>query len=139
MNTEGGLILLFGGLIVIPGVFVLVYLINRLAGRKIIPPWLLIVLLILLPIAALIIYFQQQFRIANYKSREELSALNSTLQENIVGIGVVQLFRREQFNANLFNNVNPIGFSGVQSSPFFGQPTAALPGRRMETGLRFSF
>ncbi len=50
-------------------------------------------------------------------------------------------YRMEFFiqSTNLFNNVNPIGFSGVQSSPFFGQPTAALPGRRMETGLRFSF
>ena len=32
-----------------------------------------------------------------------------------------------------------IGFSGVQTSPFFGQPTAAIPGRRIETGMRFSF
>ncbi|MGH9842296.1 MAG: carboxypeptidase regulatory-like domain-containing protein [Blastocatellia bacterium] len=40
---------------------------------------------------------------------------------------------------NLFNHTNPIGFSGVQTSPFFGQPTAALPGRRIETGMRFSF
>jgi hypothetical protein len=40
---------------------------------------------------------------------------------------------------NLFNHVNPIGFSGVLTSPFFGQPTAAMPGRRIETGMRFSF
>jgi len=40
---------------------------------------------------------------------------------------------------NLLNRANPVGFSGVQTSPFFGQPTAALPGRRLETGLRFSF
>jgi hypothetical protein len=40
---------------------------------------------------------------------------------------------------NLFNHVNPIGFSGVQTSPLFGQPIAALPGRRIETGMRFSF
>jgi hypothetical protein len=40
---------------------------------------------------------------------------------------------------NIFNHANPIGFSGVQTSPFFGQPTAALPGRRIETGMRFSF
>ncbi|MGE0886441.1 MAG: carboxypeptidase regulatory-like domain-containing protein [Blastocatellales bacterium] len=50
-------------------------------------------------------------------------------------------FRTEFFiqATNLFNNVNPIGFSGVQTSPFFGQPTAAMPGRRIETGMRFSF
>jgi hypothetical protein len=40
---------------------------------------------------------------------------------------------------NIFNHANPIGFSGVQTSPFFGQPTAALAGRRIETGMRFSF
>lgn len=40
---------------------------------------------------------------------------------------------------NLFNHANLTGFSGVQTSPFFGQPTSALPGRRIETGMRFSF
>jgi hypothetical protein len=40
---------------------------------------------------------------------------------------------------NLFNHANLIGFSGVQTSPFFGQAIAALPGRRIETGMRFSF
>jgi carboxypeptidase family protein len=38
---------------------------------------------------------------------------------------------------NLFNHTNPIGYSGVMTSPFFGQPTAALPGRRIELGARF--
>lgn len=40
---------------------------------------------------------------------------------------------------NLFNHVNRINFTGVQTSPFFHQATAALPGRRIETGIRFSF
>jgi len=66
----------------------------------------LLLLLLLIPVSALIIYFQQQFRKANYKAREELSALNSQLQENITGINVVQLFRREQFNAKLFAQTN---------------------------------
>lgn len=50
-------------------------------------------------------------------------------------------FRTEFFlqATNVLNNANPIGFTGVQTSPFFGQPTAALPGRRIETGMRFSF
>lgn len=66
----------------------------------------LLLVLMLLPVTAVIIYFQQEYRKANYTAREELSALNSTLQENIVGIGVVQLFRREAFNANLFRATN---------------------------------
>jgi ATP-binding cassette, subfamily B, multidrug efflux pump len=65
-----------------------------------------LLLLILLPITWLIIYFQQQYRDANYKAREELSKLNSQLQENIVGINVVQLFRRAKFNAELFRATN---------------------------------
>src|SRR5215468_3034440 len=40
---------------------------------------------------------------------------------------------------NLLNHVNLIGFTGVQTSPVFGQAIAALPGRRIETGMRFSF
>jgi hypothetical protein len=50
-------------------------------------------------------------------------------------------FRTEFFlqATNILNHANLIGFSGVQTSPFFGQPVAALPGRRIETGMRFSF
>lgn len=40
---------------------------------------------------------------------------------------------------NLCNHADLINFSGVQTSPYFGKPTAALPGRRFETGLRFTF
>ncbi len=50
-------------------------------------------------------------------------------------------FRTEFFvqATNLLNHANLIGFSGVQTSPFFGQAVAAMPGRRIETGMRFSF
>jgi hypothetical protein len=40
---------------------------------------------------------------------------------------------------NLFNHVNPIGYSGVMTSPFFGQPTAAMPARHIDVGLRLGF
>ncbi|MDG2615325.1 ABC transporter ATP-binding protein [Thermoleptolyngbya sichuanensis XZ-Cy5] len=60
----------------------------------------------LIPITILTIYFQRKYRQANYRAREELSSLNATLQENIVGINVVQLFRREAFNAELFRTIN---------------------------------
>lgn len=55
--------------------------------------------------------------------------------------GQQKRYRTEFFlqATNLFNTVNQMGFSGVQTSPFFGQATAALPGRRIETGMRFSF
>ncbi|HVL68058.1 MAG TPA: TonB-dependent receptor [Vicinamibacterales bacterium] len=41
--------------------------------------------------------------------------------------------------SNIFNAVNRIGYSGVMTSPFFGQPTAAMPGRRVDLGMRIGF
>ena len=68
----------------------------------------LTLILMILPVTAIIIYLQQKYRQANYKARDELSGLNAQLQENLIGIGVVQLFRREKFNSELFrvNNLN---------------------------------
>ncbi|MEM8642735.1 MAG: ABC transporter ATP-binding protein [Cyanobacteria bacterium P01_G01_bin.54] len=66
----------------------------------------LLLILLLVPVSALIIYFQQQYRRANYKAREELSKLNSILSENVSGINIVQVFRREQFNSEMFRSVN---------------------------------
>ena len=63
-------------------------------------------ILMLLPVTGLIIYFQRQYRKANYQARDELSKLNSMLQENVVGINIVQLFRRERFNAEMFRSIN---------------------------------
>jgi hypothetical protein len=40
---------------------------------------------------------------------------------------------------NLMNHTNRGAFSGVQTSPFFGQATSAQGPRRMELGLRFNF
>ncbi len=40
---------------------------------------------------------------------------------------------------NLFNHVNLGGFTGVQTSPFFGQATSAQMPRRLEVGTRFNF
>ncbi|MGI0482832.1 ABC transporter ATP-binding protein [Geminocystis sp. CENA526] len=62
--------------------------------------------LMLIPVTALIIYFQKQYRKANYVAREELSVLNSMLQENVVGINVVQLFGREKYNSEIFRVTN---------------------------------
>jgi hypothetical protein len=40
---------------------------------------------------------------------------------------------------NLLNRINAISFSGVMTSPFFGQPTSAAPPRRAEIGTRLTF
>lgn len=89
--------------------------------------WQLALLLIfmLFPVTALIIYFQQQYRQANYRAREELSDLNSMLQENITGIGVVQLFRREQFNSDLFRDVNKRYIKEIDRTIYFDSAVSA--------------
>ena len=40
---------------------------------------------------------------------------------------------------NLTNHDNYIGYSGVLTSPFFGQPTNVLNPRKIELGTRFGF
>jgi ATP-binding cassette, subfamily B, multidrug efflux pump len=62
--------------------------------------------LMLIPVTLLIVYFQSEYRKANYRAREELSTMNATLQENVTGINVVQLFRRQRFNAEQFRSIN---------------------------------
>jgi hypothetical protein len=58
-----------------------------------------------------------------------------------LGAGGNKRYRMEFYAQafNVLNHANVTGFSGVMSSPFFGQPISALPGRRMETGIRFNF
>jgi ATP-binding cassette subfamily B protein len=85
----------------------------------------LLLLLMLLPVTGLITYFQQQYRKANYKAREELSSLNSELQENLTGIGVVQLFRREQFNSQLFRKINERYIDEVDKTIFHDSAVSA--------------
>ena len=40
---------------------------------------------------------------------------------------------------NIFNHTNLLGYSGVMTSPFFGQATSAGPSRKLELGVRFGF
>ncbi|MFN6535021.1 MAG: ABC transporter ATP-binding protein [Nostoc sp. EkiNYC01] len=84
-----------------------------------------LLLLMLLPITWVIVYLQKQYRKANYKGREELSILNSQLQENVVGINVVQLFRREKFNAELFRATNRRYTQQVDKNIFYDAAVSA--------------
>lgn len=85
----------------------------------------LMLVLMLIPVTGLIIYFQQEYRKANYKAREELSALNSMLQENINGINIVQLFRREPFNAEMFREINNRYIKEVDKTIFHDSAVSA--------------
>lgn len=78
----------------------------------------LLLIFLLLPVTGIIIYFQQQYRVANYQAREELSSLNANFQENIAGIEVVQLFRREKFNSELFRSNNQRYITAIDRTIF---------------------
>jgi ATP-binding cassette, subfamily B, multidrug efflux pump len=79
----------------------------------------------LLPVSALIVYFQYQYRKANYLAREELSTMNATLQENVTGINVVQLFRRQQYNAEQFRSINQRYVGEVDKTNFHDSAISA--------------
>jgi ATP-binding cassette, subfamily B, multidrug efflux pump len=85
----------------------------------------LLLVLLLVPVSVLIWYFQYEYRKANYKARDELSGLNSMLQENLSGISVVQLFRREQFNSQLFRDNNERYVKQVDRTIFFDSAVSA--------------
>ncbi len=89
--------------------------------------WQLAILLsvMLIPMTGLIIYFQKQYRSANYEAREELSGLNAMLQENISGINVVQLFRREHLNSQQFREVNIRYIKEVDRTIWFDSAVSA--------------
>lgn len=85
----------------------------------------LMLLLMMIPVTALVIYFQHEYRKANYRAREELSLLNSMLQENVVGINVVQLFKRERYNAELFRTIRDRYVNEIDKTNFHDSAVSA--------------
>ena len=85
----------------------------------------LMLVAMLLPITALIVYFQYEFRKANFKARDRLSELNSILQENIIGANIVQLFRREKFNSAQHLKVNQQYVDEVNRTVFHDSAVSA--------------
>jgi ATP-binding cassette subfamily B multidrug efflux pump len=62
----------------------------------------LLLLLLQIPVTGVILWLQARYRRANYRVREELGQLNADLQENLQGLEVVQMFRREAVNSSRF-------------------------------------
>ncbi len=89
------------------------------------PTLALLMIVTLAPMAWLTVYFQNQYRVANYKAREELSSLNATLQENISGIGIVQLFRRETMNSQMFRDNNQKYMKEVDATIYYDSAVSA--------------
>jgi len=90
--------------------------------------WRLALMLLLLqpPLTWLVITLQQRYRKANYRVREELSQLNADLQENLQGLEVVQMFRRERLNSERFGSTNALYRKAVNGTIFFDSSISAL-------------
>ncbi|WP_271254887.1 ABC transporter ATP-binding protein [Pseudanabaena sp. Chao 1811] len=85
----------------------------------------LLLVMMVLPVTALIVYFQYEYRKANFKARDRLSELNSILQENIIGANIVQLFRREKFNSDQHLKVNQQYVAEVNRTVFHDSAVSA--------------
>jgi ATP-binding cassette, subfamily B, multidrug efflux pump len=113
-----------GAVGVISDLFAIVVVLGFMAALN---PWLALILFIwLIPITVMVLYFQRRYRAATFRSREELSSLNAILQENILGINVVQLFRREKRNNEYYSQVNNRYIKALDETIFFDSSISAL-------------
>ncbi len=78
------------------------------------------------PVTLFIIWLQKRYRKANYRVREELSQLNADFQENIQGIEVVQMFRREVVNAKRFQRTGFDYRNAVNGTIFYDSSISAF-------------
>ncbi len=79
-----------------------------------------------IPVSYFIIWLQKRYRRANYQVREELSQLNSDFQENLQGLEVVQMFRREAFNSNKFSKTGDAYEKAVNGTIFYDSSISAF-------------
>ena len=79
-----------------------------------------------IPVTIFILWLQKRYRKANYKVREELSQLNADFQENLQGLEVVQMFRREKMNSKLFLNRGLIYRKAVNGTIFYDSSISAF-------------
>ena len=70
----------------------------------------------LVPVAFLARHFQNSFRKSNHVARQKLSVLNSFLQQNIVGISVVQMLNCADKNKRIFDVSNQEYFKANDKS-----------------------
>lgn len=79
-----------------------------------------------IPITAAVIWLQHRYRLANYRVREELAQLNADFQENLQGLEVVQMFRREPYNGQRFAGTGRRYRRAVDRTIFFDSAISAL-------------
>ena len=90
--------------------------------------WRLGVLLLLtqIPVTFIILWLQKKYRKANYRVREHLSQLNADFQENLQGLEVVQMFRRERFNGKRFYQTGIQYRNAVDGTIFYDSSISAF-------------
>jgi ATP-binding cassette subfamily B protein len=86
----------------------------------------LLLLVSQVPVVLGILWLQGRFRKANYRVREELSQLNADLQENLQGLEVVQMFRREATNSARFAQVTAAYREAVNGTILFDSAISAF-------------
>ena len=79
-----------------------------------------------IPVTLVILWLQRRYRKANYRVREELSQLNADFQENLQGLEVVQMFRRESVNGERFNTTGLAYRRAVNGTIFFDSSISAF-------------
>ena len=78
------------------------------------------------PVTLVILWLQRRYRKANYRVREELSQLNADFQENLQGLEVVQMFRRETVNGQLFDRTGSAYRQAVNGTIFYDSSISAF-------------
>ena len=86
----------------------------------------LLLLVTQVPVVFGILWLQGRYRKANYRVREELSQLNADLQENLQGLEVVQMFRREAANSARFAQVTNAYREAVTGTILYESSISAL-------------
>ena len=86
----------------------------------------LLLLVSQVPVVFGILWLQGRHRKANYRVREELSQLNADLQENLQGLEVVQMFRREAANSARFAQVTNAYREAVTGTILYESSISAL-------------
>ncbi|WP_114991798.1 ABC transporter ATP-binding protein [Synechococcus sp. UW179A] len=86
----------------------------------------LLLLVSQVPVTLIVLWLQARYRKANYRVREELSQLNADFQENLQGLDVVQMFRREAFNGARFQRTGLAYREAVNGTILFDSSISAF-------------
>ena len=99
-----------------------------IASSMLLIEWRLGLLLLFtqIPVTWFVLWLQGRYRRVNYTVREELSQLNADFQENLQGLEVVQMFRREAVNGDRFARTGSSYRRAVNGTIFYDSSISAF-------------